>query len=95
MSSWVDTLVSHTLSYLDVSRDDDPTLDGRPVPLLSIVLGESVDNGGLRVSVELLKDQHAVLYSKARVAPTWNLCTELTRMSTIPGKRCYLSPDYC
>lgn len=59
MSIWVDKLVSQILSYLDVSRDDDPTLDGRPVPLvtvplLSTVLGKGVNVGRLRVSVELL-----------------------------------------
>lgn len=60
MSIWVDELVSQILSYLDVSRDDNTTLDdGRPVPLvtvplLSTVLGKGVDDGGLRVSVELL-----------------------------------------
>lgn len=69
MSFRVDTPVSPILSYLDVSRDDDTTLDGRPVPpvtapLLSSVLSEDGDDGGLRVSVELFLDQHAVLYSK-------------------------------
>lgn len=59
MSIWVDKLVSQILSYLDVSRDDDPTLDGRPVPLvtvplLSTVLGKGVNVGRLRASVELL-----------------------------------------
>lgn len=69
MSFRVDTPVSPVLSYLDVSRDDDTTLDGRPVPpvtapLLSSVLSEGDDNGRLRVSVELLLDQPAVLYFK-------------------------------
>lgn len=59
MSIRVDTPLSPLLSYLEVSEDDNTTLDGRPVPmvtapLLSTVLGNSGDDIGLTVSVELL-----------------------------------------
>lgn len=59
MRTWAGTLVSPRFSYLDMSRDDNTTLDGRPVPLftaplLSTVLGKDVDDSGLRVSVKLL-----------------------------------------
>lgn len=100
MSIWLDTVGSPILSYLDVSRDDDPTLDGRPVPLvtaplLSTVLGKSGDDGGLGVSVELLWYQHVVLYSKIWSAPTWSLCTALRSTSAIREKRCHLWLNYC
>lgn len=74
MSFRVDTPVSHILSYLDVFRDDITTLDGRPVPpvtapLLSSVLSKGGDDGGVRVSVELLLVQYAVLYSEGANIP--------------------------
>lgn len=68
MSTCVGTFISPVFSYLDASSDDNATLDVPPVllvtaPLLSIMLGERVDGGGLRVSVELLYGQNTVLHS--------------------------------
>lgn len=61
------TFFPPTNSHLEVSRDDSTTLDGRPVPLaeeplLSIVLRRDVTGVGLRDSMELSFDQHAMSF---------------------------------
>lgn len=66
MSICAATSFPDTNAHLEVSRDDTTTLDGSPVPLaveplLSIVLSRDVAGGGLRDSIELSFDQHAMI----------------------------------
>lgn len=75
------TFFPSTNSHLEVSRDDSATLDGRPVPLdveplLSIVLSRDVAGGGLRVSMELSFDQHAMISFQ---------CPNLTHLEFVYG----------